>query len=163
MNKLLPLLLLTLLLGACADGGRPRPATAAASNAATTTATEQVLQPAVAVHPAHAPHWLRTELYFGTGPANAPHEGVSEAQWREFLDREVTPRFRGGLSVIDLYGQWQGPTQKVPERLRSKLLVLLHEDSPQTREDIEAIRHAWKQQTGDESVLRVTQPAGVSF
>lgn len=107
--------------------------------------------------------WLRTELYFGTGPADAPQQGVSEAQWRGFLDREVTPRFRGGFSVLDLYGQWQGPTQKVPERLRSKLIVLLHQDSPQTREDIEAIRAAWQRQTGDESVLRVTQPAEVAF
>lgn len=153
MNKLLPLLLLTSLLGACLDGGTPRPAT-------TTAQISQAIAPA---RPAQAPHWLRTELYFGTGPADAPREGISEAQWRSFLDREVTPRFRGGLSVIDLYGQWQGPTQRVPERLRSKLLVLLHEDSPQTREDIEAIRRAWKQQTGDESVLRVTQPADVSF
>jgi hypothetical protein len=28
---------------------------------------------------------------------------------------------------------------------------------------IEAIRTAWKQRTGDQSVLKVTQPANVSF
>jgi len=51
-------------------------------------------------------------------------KGVSEAAWRDFLDTEVTPRFPAGLSVVDVYGQWQGKKQKTPERLRSKMLVI---------------------------------------
>ena len=46
--------------------------------------------------PAHPPatqNWVDTRLYFGLGPADAPTKGVSEAVWRAFLDREVTPRF----------------------------------------------------------------------
>jgi hypothetical protein len=47
--------------------------------------------------------------------------------------------------------------------LRSKLLVIDYPDTPANRAKIEAIRTAWKRRTGDQSVLRVTQPADVSF
>jgi hypothetical protein len=116
-----------------------------------------------AAHPAQAQHWLRTELYFGIGPADQTDKGISDAQWRAFVDREVSTRFPDGLSVFDIYGQWRGQQQSGIERLHSKVIVLLHPDAPQPRADIEAIRAAWKQMTGDQSVLCVTQPADVSF
>ncbi|URL59311.1 DUF3574 domain-containing protein [Luteibacter flocculans] len=113
-------------------------------------------------HPAAASGWLRTELYFGLSGVDGKG-GVDEAGWRAFLDQEVTPRFPAGLTVLDAYGQWQGSGQPVPERLRSKLVVLLHPDTPAQRQAIDAIRAAWKAKTGDQSVLRVSQPAEVSF
>ena len=113
-------------------------------------------------HPATTTGWVRTELYFGLGTAGKG-DGVSETQWRAFLDKEVTPRFPSGLTVIDAYGQWQGSQQPEPERLRSKILVLLYADNPAQRGAIDAIRAAWKAKTGDQSVLRVTQSAEVSF
>ena len=114
-------------------------------------------------HPAAAQGWVETRLYFGLGQVDRPDGGVSEQAWRAFLDQEVTPRFPDGLSVIDVYGQWQGKQQATPERLRSKQLVVDYPDSPENRAKIEAIRAAWKQRTGDQSVLRVTQPVDVSF
>lgn len=115
-----------------------------------------------AAHPATAAGWVRTELYFGLGAADGKG-GVDEAGWRAFLDQEVTPRFPSGLTVVDAYGQWQGKGQPAPERLRSKVVVLLHPDTPAQRMAIDAIRAAWKARTGDQSVLRVSQPAEVSF
>ncbi len=114
-------------------------------------------------HPAHAGGWVDTKLYFGLGPAEQPQKGMSDGQWRDFLDREVTPRFPDGLSVVDVYGQWQGRNETAPERLRSKLLIIDYLDNAENRAKIEAIRAAWKQRTGDQSVLRVTEPADVSF
>lgn len=114
-------------------------------------------------HPGQTSGWVDTELYFGLGPADEPDKGISEAKWREFLDREVTPRFPAGLSVVDVYGQWQGTKNPTPSRLRSKLLIIDYPDTGENRDKIEAIRTAWKRQTGDQSVLRVTQPADVSF
>jgi hypothetical protein len=116
-----------------------------------------------AAHPAKTQGWVDTQLYFGLGPADAPEKGVSEAAWRDFLDKEVTPRFPDGLSVLDVYGQWQGKNEKAPERIRSKMLVIDYPKTPQNTAKIEAIRAAWKQKTGDQSVLKVTQPADVSF
>jgi hypothetical protein len=114
-------------------------------------------------HPGHASGWVDTRLYFGLGPADHPDQGVSPAQWRDFLDKEVTPRFPDGLSVLDVYGQWQGKGAAIPERLRSKLLIIDYPDNQENRAKIDAIRSAWKQRTGDQSVLKVTQPADVSF
>src|SRR5690606_25210715 len=56
-----------------------------------------------------ASDWVRTELYFSLGEwtEGAP-DREAEAAWRGFLDREVTPRFPDGLTVVDVYGQWRG-------------------------------------------------------
>jgi hypothetical protein len=114
-------------------------------------------------HPDTAKGWVDTKLYFGLGLADHPEQGISETEWRSFLDREVTPRFPSGLSVVEVYGQWQGKGQHSVERLRTKMLIILYADSEENRQKIEAIRAAWKQKTGDQSVLRVTEPADVSF
>lgn len=130
--------------------------------AATAPVTSSTLQ-GDAAHPSQTQGWVETRLYFGLGPAAAAASGVSEQGWRAFLDAEVTPRFPDGLSVVDVYGQWQGKGQSAPERLRSKLLVIDYADTAANRDKVEAIRTAWKKRTGDQSVLRVTQPAEVSF
>jgi hypothetical protein len=43
------------------------------------------------------------------------------------------------------------------------MLLIDYPDTQENRDKIEAIRAAWKQQTGDQSVLRVTGPVDVSF
>lgn len=138
---------------------------------ATAGCLHRAAQPAVAApvlagdaaHPGHTAGWIDTKLYFGLGPADHPEQGISEAEWREFLDKEVTPRFPGGLSVVDVYGQWQGKSESAAERLRSKMLIVDHPDTAEDRAKIAAIRAAWKQRTGDQSVLEVSEPADVSF
>ena len=75
----------------------------------------------------------------------------------------MTPRFPSGLSVIEVYRQWRGKEQSLPERVRTKLLAIDYPDNAKNRARIEAIRLAWKKRTGDQSVLKVTQPADISF
>ncbi|HKT29101.1 DUF3574 domain-containing protein [Dyella sp.] len=148
IHRLLLAAVLALQLAACATTPAP--------------AVSSTLQGDTA-HPAQTQGWVDTRLFFGLGPADHPEQGISEAQWRAFLDKEVTPRFPDGLSVIDVYGQWQGKQETTPERLHSKMLVIYYPDTSDNRSKIDAIRAAWKQRTGDQSVLRVTQPADVSF
>ncbi len=137
---------------------------APSTTAATTTAGLQ----GDAARPGEARGWVRSELYFGvgeeTGPADRPQtEKITEAQWRAFLDKEVTSRFPDGLTVFDAYGQWLFRGAKEPNRLATKVLVILHEDTPQRRNDIEAVRLAWKQATGHQSVLWSRQTVEVAF
>ena len=118
-----------------------------------------------AARPAAA-KWVRSELYFGVGRADEPLGGAARAtepDWRGFLDREVTPRFPDGLTVFDAYGQWLDRRLDRPARLRTKVLVILHEDTPERRAAIDAIRLAWKAAWHDQSVLLVTESADVSF
>lgn len=144
-----------LLLAGCASfaGSAPQSATAPV------TATLE----GDAARPASAAHWVRSELYFGVGTQGDADSAISETQWRAFLDKEVTPRFPDGLTVFNAYGQWLFRGAQGPERLDSKVLVILHEDTPQRTADIEAIRLAWKQATHHQSVLWSKQPAQVSF
>jgi len=148
----LPLLLL--FAGGCATAPSTTPTTAALQGDA--------------ARPAEATGWVRSELYFGVGEESGTPERpqtarIDEAQWRGFLDKEVTPRFPDGLTVFDAYGQWLFRGAPQPNRLATKVLVILHEDTPQRRADIEAIRLAWKQATGHQSVLWSRQPVEVSF
>ena len=145
-------------LGACATRA---PATSAPAMVSATLQGD-------AARPALAQGWVRSELYFGvgeeTGPADRPQaEPISEAQWQGFLDKEVTPRFPDGLTVFDAYGQWLFRGAREPNRLGTKVLVILHEDTQQRTADIEAIRLAWKQATKHQSVLWSKQAAEVSF
>jgi hypothetical protein len=113
-------------------------------------------------HPGAA-RWLRSELYFGVGSADLADGGVGEMRWRAFLDKEVTSRFPDGLTVFEAYGQWRDRGDAAPSRLRSKVLVILHEDTPANRASIDAIRIAWKAATHDQSVLLATEQVEVSF
>ncbi len=146
---------LVLALAACSTSGAVAPAATASLQGD-------------AARPAQAQGWVRSELYFGvgeeSGPSDRPQtERIGEAQWRAFLDKEVTPLFPDGLTVFDAYGQWLFRGAREPNRLGTKVLVILHEDTPQRRADIEAIRLAWKQATGHQSVLWARQRVEVSF
>jgi len=117
-----------------------------------------------AARPASA-RWVRSELYFGLGRADQVRDGggPTDADWQAFLDREVTPRFPDGLTVIDAYGQWLNRQSAATARLRTKVLIILHEDTPEMRAAVDAIRLAWKARWHDQSVLLVNERADVSF
>lgn len=150
------LALATLLLAVALGGCARMPVQTGAANTAPTLQGDRS-------HPGATKGWVETKLYFGLGPADKPDKGVSDAEWQAFLDREVTPRFPDGLSVLDLYGQWQGKNESTPERLRTKCVIIDYPDTAENRAKVEALRVAWKQKTGDQSVMRVTVPADVSF
>ncbi len=156
MTLLRPLFLAAMIsLAGCTTVPTPSPGTTAAMQGD-------------AARPADAHGWVRSELYFGvgqeSGPADRPQtQQITEATWRDFLDKQVTPRFPDGFTVFDAYGQWMFRGAAEPNRLKTKVLVILHEDTPQRRADIEAIRLAWKQATGHQSVLWSRQPVEVSF
>lgn len=139
---------LALLLAGCATAPAPRAVTASLEGDA--------------ARPAQSSAWIRSELYFGVGGEDGS-DVIDEVRWRAFLDASVTPRFPDGLTVFDAYGQWLFRGDPEPNRLRTKVLVILHENTAARRADIEAIRLAWKEATKHQSVLWVQQPAEVSF
>jgi Protein of unknown function (DUF3574) len=105
--------------------------------------------------------WSRTELYFGSDK----HDGttVSEAEFMQFVDQEVTPRFPDGLTVLTGYGQFFD-AEGVIEKERSMILILFY---PLTNFDagkrIQEIRDTYKRLFRQESVLRVDSLSAVSF
>jgi len=102
----------------------------------------------------------QTTLYFGLNrPAG---EAITGQEWQQFVDRDVTPRFRDGLTVFDARGQWLGNDGKVA-RESSKALMLIHGKDAQSESNIEALRGIYKQRFAQESVMRVDQPVCVQF
>jgi Protein of unknown function (DUF3574) len=121
---------LVLLLGGCAP-----------QQAALCTAP---LKPAVEV-----------DLYFGRAIAGGGE--VSDADWASFLATEVTPRFPDGLSVVDMAGQWRGPSGEIA-RERSKLLVVIVFDAPAHGPKVQAIIDAYMKRFHQREVLRTERP-----
>jgi hypothetical protein len=100
------------------------------------------------------------ELFFGRDIGDAP--GVSDEDWRGFVDTEISPRFPSGLSVNDVYGQWRAPDGKfVREPSKAVLLVLAGTRGEARR--LQAVREAYRAQFHQQSVLLVEQRACVSF
>ena len=102
----------------------------------------------------------QTTLYFGLNrPAGAQ---ITGSEWQQFVDQDVTPRFRDGLTVFDARGQWLGNDGKVA-REPSKALMLIHGKDAKSEEGIEALRTTYKSRFAQESVMRVDQPVCVHF
>lgn len=114
--------------------------------------------------PMQTEQFIRTELFFGSGKPDGSN--ITEEQWQQFLNAEITPRFPDGLTVLTGLGQYRG-ANGVIVRERSIVLSLMY--PTQTRrtshEKIERIRAAYKTAFQQESVLRVDSvlPVRVSF
>ncbi len=102
----------------------------------------------------------RTELYFGS---EKPGPDVTGRQFDRFVDREVTPRFPDGLTLLTGYGQFKGSDGKIVQE-RSFVLVLLYPpDDDRANREIQQIRNAYKDGFDQESVLRTDSRERVSF
>ncbi|HWL86778.1 MAG TPA: DUF3574 domain-containing protein, partial [Polyangiaceae bacterium] len=103
---------------------------------------------------------IQSELIFGTDRLNQPP--VTQAQFQNFVDTEITPRFPDGFSIIDVLGQFQtanGTIEKEP----SKLLIVFNDGSKTPSDKLEALRNKYKQLFQQESVLRTDSPMCVAF
>ena len=89
--------------------------------------------------------------------------GVTDAAWARFVDREITPRFPEGLSVVDAAGQWQDPVRKRVVREPSKVVTIVLRDSEKGQSEIDAIAQAYKRQFRQQSVGVIVRAACVSF
>jgi hypothetical protein len=91
---------------------------------------------------------VRTTLYFGLG---RPTGTVSELEWQIFLRDEVTPRFPQGLTVWDAQGQWLSQGSIGHER--TKVLLLVHADTPSAQQSVQAVIARYRKAFDQESVL----------
>ncbi len=103
----------------------------------------------------------RVELIFGLDIKGGGR--ISEAEWRAFLEKEVTPRFPDGLTAFDAYGQWRVPADGRIARLDSKVLLIWYAPSAAAEANIQAIREAYKARYDQISVMRVDGADCVSF
>lgn len=87
---------------------------------------------------------------------------MSDDEFKNFLDAEVTPRFPDGLTLLTGFGQFRNSRGMIIQE-RAKLLLYLLEGASEASDQLEAIRATYKTRFQQESVLRVDSRAGVSF
>ena len=104
--------------------------------------------------------FLRTELYFGS---EKPGPDVTNKQFDRFADREVTPRFPDGLSLLTGYGQFKGSDGEIVQERSFVLILLYPPGDEEANREIEEIRSAYERDFDQESVLRVDSRERVSF
>lgn len=141
MSRFIRFSLLLLALSGCTAPSQP---------------VHQVATPICAVGEA----MTQTTLYFGL---NRPHgAAITDAEWQAFVDTDVTPRFKDGLTVFAAKGQWLGNDGKLA-REDSKALLLVHATDKMSEQSIEALRAIYKQRFAQDSVMRVDAPTCVAF
>lgn len=101
----------------------------------------------------------RTTLYFGL---DSPAGLVSETKWQSFLKNEVTPRFPQGFTVWEANGQWRRTDGAIVHE-RSKVLLLVHQDTSAVHQDLAAIIERYKRAYQQESVLWETARVCAAF
>ena len=103
---------------------------------------------------------MRSELlYFGSA---MPQGTVSADDWRGFVDEAITPRFPDGLTVWQASGQWK-PAKGTAVREPAWVLSVVHWPDAKSETAITAIVDAYKKRFHQDSVLRVSSEACVTF
>src|ERR1700684_2200427 len=101
------------------------------------------------------------ELLFGRNIGG--RLGVSEAQWGRFVDREISPRFPDGLTVLDAKGEWRDAVRKTIVHEPSKVVEIVLPGRPDDVEQLNQIAQAYKTRFRQQSVGIVIRGACVSF
>jgi Protein of unknown function (DUF3574) len=112
---------------------------------------------------------LSVLLYFGRDRdgEEAPKPGgttpIPEAEWRQFLQDEVTPRFPEGFTVIDSYGQWRNPQTQIVTRQRSAVVNIVAPNTPEALRKLDDLADRYKRKFHQISVGISLAPVCAGF
>jgi hypothetical protein len=107
------------------------------------------------------PELIQADLFFGRNIKGGGQ--VSEAEFQDFVDREITPRFSDGLTIFDAEGQFLDSTDTLIQE-PTKEVTLILEDTVDNEQSIDEIITAYLQQFQQESVLlSINEDIGVAF
>jgi len=87
---------------------------------------------------------------------------VSDAEWTEFVDGVVSPRFPDGLTIWRADGHWRGPDGKFVQE-PVMVIEILHPMSPEFDRAIDEIADEYRRRFRQDAVMRVTMPARMEF
>jgi uncharacterized protein DUF3574 len=103
---------------------------------------------------------IRSELVFGRLKPDG--STVTDAEWRAFVEEQVTARFPDGFTVQDVLGQYRGRDGRIIAE-PSKILLVIHGADARSRAAIQEIRDAYRRLFQQESVLLIESPARAGF
>jgi len=96
--------------------------------------------------------WTLTEIYLGL---NWREGVVTDAQFQDFLAREVTPRLPEGYTVVPAEGAWRSTQTGATIREPSRILRRLRKEGREPETAISEVIAAYKTRFAQEAVLRV--------
>ena len=99
-------------------------------------------------------------LFFGRNAGGA--QVVSESAWKDFLQEVVTPRFPGGFTVWEAYGQFRRADGEI-EREASFVLEVVHPADPSSEAHVAAIAAEYKRRFRQDAVLHLVMPGRAEF
>lgn len=135
-------------------------AAAASLSGCVSISESKPVQVAPAIGCASGEPMVETMLFLGMV---RPSGQVSEAEFRSFVEAEVTPRWREGYTILEGEGLWYSEQRQITEREPSRVLVRLHDGSQAASSGIEAIRSAYIRNFTQDAVLRIDHPACADF
>jgi hypothetical protein len=103
---------------------------------------------------------IQADLFFGRDVIGRAM--VSDDEWRQFLDEEVTPRFANGFSVNEAYGQYRNKTGGIAREQSKQLRIVIARGDARDAK-LNAVRGAYKRRFHQESVLLVETPVCAGF
>lgn len=120
-----------------------------------------VLNPQVEPASNQSTSFYRTELYFGSETPDGSE--VTEEEFEQFVDNEVTPSFPDGLTLLRGEGQFRDSSGEIVEEHSYVLILLYPPNDREANDEVEEIREDYKRDFEQESVLRVDDLEQVSF
>ncbi len=99
-------------------------------------------------------------FYFGM---NKPTGGaVSDQEFNQFLQQEISSRFPYGLTLFETKGQWQGANGAI-EQEKSRVVEIVCDDTPENRDKIAAIAEKYKTLFAQEAVMLIKSRPEIIF
>ncbi|WP_428375038.1 DUF3574 domain-containing protein [Lichenicoccus sp.] len=134
---------------------------ALAGCAATKPAAPAAAAPLLAACPAGETAQVRTELYFGLTRPHGP--AIARSEWREFVSREITPRFPDGVTEIEANGQWRDRVSNRIGREPSRILLVVAPATPDLAARIAEIGALYRRLFDQQAVGVVSMPVCADF
>jgi hypothetical protein len=107
-----------------------------------------------------APANQLNRLYFGM---NKPTGGtVSEHEFNQFLQQEISSRFPEGLTLFEAKGQWQNAKGTI-EQENSRVVEIVCDDTPENRDKVAAIAAKYKALFAQEAVMLIKSQPEIIF
>ena len=104
---------------------------------------------------------VETRLYLGLSQPNGPN--VSASAFARFLKAEVTSRLPEGYTLLEGQGFWREDSSGKTISEPSRVLVHLHDASPEKNNTLDAIAAAYKKAFHQEAVLRTDTRTCATF
>jgi hypothetical protein len=101
------------------------------------------------------------DLYFGRGVAGG--RDVTDAQWRDFVDRVLIREFPDGSTTFDASGTWFSARQNRTISERSAMVSVIVPDARAAAPKVERVIAEYKARFAQDSVLRAERAVCFAF